>query len=139
MPRKGARPPRAPKVASGQAYGQRQAQTRTLASIPAPSRPAPSQGGGGGPGSGGPVDPAAALNTAATNFQPPALTPLDAPTQRPNEPVTTGLPVGAGAGPEALGDTGEVPVLDKLRAIYRAYPNPDLLELIMRAGGDDGF
>jgi hypothetical protein len=31
------------------------------------------------------------------------LTPLLAPTQRPNEPVTTGAPVGAGSGPEALG------------------------------------
>jgi len=31
------------------------------------------------------------------------LTPLNAPTQRPSEPVTTGSPMGAGAGPEALG------------------------------------
>ena len=31
------------------------------------------------------------------------ITPLSAPTQRPNEPVTTGSPLGAGAGPEALG------------------------------------
>jgi len=31
------------------------------------------------------------------------VTPLSAPTQRPNEPVTTGAPMGAGAGPEALG------------------------------------
>jgi hypothetical protein len=31
------------------------------------------------------------------------VTPLSAPTQRPNEPVTTGSPMGAGAGPEAIG------------------------------------
>jgi hypothetical protein len=31
------------------------------------------------------------------------VTPLTAPTQRPNEPVTAGAPMGAGAGPEALG------------------------------------
>ena len=31
------------------------------------------------------------------------VTPLNAPTQRPNEPVTTGSPMGPGAGPEALG------------------------------------
>jgi hypothetical protein len=32
-----------------------------------------------------------------------AVTPLYAPSQRPNEPVTTGIPMGAGAGPEVLG------------------------------------
>ena len=31
------------------------------------------------------------------------VTPLSAPTQRPNEPVTAGSPLGAGPGPEALG------------------------------------
>lgn len=31
------------------------------------------------------------------------ITPLYAATQRPEEPVTTGIPLGAGAGPEVLG------------------------------------
>ena len=31
------------------------------------------------------------------------VTPLYAPTQRPDEPITTGIPMGAGAGPEVLG------------------------------------
>lgn len=31
------------------------------------------------------------------------IVPLTAPTQRPNEPVTTGSPLGPGAGPEILG------------------------------------
>jgi hypothetical protein len=31
---------------------------------------------------------------------------LYAPTQNPNEPVTTGIAMGAGAGPEALAMTG---------------------------------
>jgi len=30
------------------------------------------------------------------------ITPLNAPTQRPGEPITTGIALGAGAGPEAL-------------------------------------
>ena len=30
------------------------------------------------------------------------VTPLFAPSQRPNEPITTGISMGAGAGPEAL-------------------------------------
>jgi hypothetical protein len=32
-----------------------------------------------------------------------AVTPLYAPTQRPDEPVTAGIPMGAGPGPEILG------------------------------------
>ena len=32
-----------------------------------------------------------------------AVTPLYAPTQRPEEPVTAGIPMGAGPGPEVLG------------------------------------
>lgn len=32
----------------------------------------------------------------------PQATPLTAPSQRPDEPVTTGVPIGPGAGPEAL-------------------------------------
>lgn len=32
----------------------------------------------------------------------PQVTPLTAPTSNPNEPITTGIPMGPGAGPEAL-------------------------------------
>ena len=54
-------------------------------------------------------DVAGATNTAvrqaaersAVNPQE-ALTPLFAPSQRPNEPITTGIGIGPGAGPEAL-------------------------------------
>ena len=31
------------------------------------------------------------------------ITPLYAPTQRPDEPITTGIPMGPGAGPEVMG------------------------------------
>jgi hypothetical protein len=31
------------------------------------------------------------------------VTPLYAPSQRPDEPITTGIPMGPGAGPEVLG------------------------------------
>lgn len=34
--------------------------------------------------------------------QPEQVTPLDAPSDRPHEPVTTGLPSGAGAGPDMM-------------------------------------
>lgn len=35
--------------------------------------------------------------------QMPSVTPLDAPTSRPDEPVTAGSPSGPGAGPESIG------------------------------------
>jgi len=44
--------------------------------------------------------PAATMQGAAA--QEPVV-PLYAPTQRPNEPITAGIPLGAGPGPEALG------------------------------------
>ena len=50
---------------------------------------------------------ATAVNQAASapmqNAPAQTLTPLNAPTQRPNEPVTTGLSSGPGAGPNILG------------------------------------
>lgn len=64
---------------------------------------------------------------------PQPVTPLDAPSQRPNEPITHGLPVGPGAGPEALGLTPDP--LSELRAIYQAYPSNELLGLILDESG----
>lgn len=55
--------------------------------------------------------------------QPGELIPLDAPSQRPNEPVTAGLTRGAGPGPEIL---NPMPVQDDalydLRALFAQYP-----------------
>lgn len=42
---------------------------------------------------------------SAPSMQMPEVTGLGAPTQRPTEPLTAGLPIGPGAGPEALGRT----------------------------------
>jgi len=54
-----------------------------------------------------------------------------AQTQRPSEPVTSGLPFGPGVGPTA-------PVSDDpdmlLRAIYSVYPDPLLLRLLGNKG-----
>lgn len=47
--------------------------------------------------------PSAAQAGPAAGVDPSGLTPLDAPTGRPNEPVTSGAPAGAGVGPEAIG------------------------------------
>jgi len=47
-------------------------------------------------------DIAGAPTSAQPTIKPEPLTPLFAPTQRPDVPITTGLPMGEGAGPEAL-------------------------------------
>lgn len=48
-----------------------------------------------------PVSMPSAASMGGMNLPP--ITPLTAPTERPNEPLTTGLPFGPGAGPEVLG------------------------------------
>jgi hypothetical protein len=44
-----------------------------------------------------------AAPTPAAGVDPSGLVPLDAPTGRPDEPVTAGAPAGPGVGPEAIG------------------------------------
>lgn len=61
----------------------------------------------------------------------PQLVPLDAPTARPDEPVTAGLTQGPGPGPEALG-AAPAPddTLSRLKVLFTAHPNDDLGRLI---------
>ena len=42
-------------------------------------------------------------NSPAAQGAPSQVVPFDAPTQRPNEPITTGVDIGPGAGSEVLG------------------------------------
>lgn len=63
------------------------------------------------------------------------IVPLNAPTQRPNEPITAGLPMGPGPGPEALAPIAMAPgsredLALRVRAIASRYPNPVLFALI---------
>ncbi len=65
--------------------------------------------------------------------KPVSVTPLGAPTERPNEPITAGADFGPG--PNALQAgipmaPGADDVLDELRAIFTLYPNSDLASLI---------
>lgn len=82
----------APTEFTGQDYGARKEQVSSQQAVPLQRRP---------PMPSGPSVP---------------VTPLDAPTARPGEPVTTGLPVGLGAGPEALMGGGG----DRLAALRAA-------------------
>lgn len=50
--------------------------------------------------------PTGQVQAAAQAAQPP-ITELYAPTQRPNEPITSGVAVGPGPGPEVMGYTGQ--------------------------------
>lgn len=114
------------KTATGQPYGAAQDQAAAQKAIPLPQQPGPPPGGVSSstapPGSGGP------------SIQPGGLGELHAPTNRPNEPLTAGLPTGAGPGPEAL-NTAQDPTLAFLRGVYAKYPSPDLLTLINEAIG----
>lgn len=69
-----------------------------------------------------------------TETRPAPLTPLLAPTQRPEEPITAGAPFGAGVGPEALGVPMMPNVMDEsvreLRMIAQSFPNTELSDLL---------
>jgi hypothetical protein len=62
--------------------------------------------------------------------------PLDAPTQRPDEPVTDGVPIGPGRSPVEAGipganeDTTTEGILNTLRGILQAYPLPSIAQAI---------
>lgn len=106
-------PPQPVRAASGQQYGKRQQQEQAQRAIPLPQQQVPR------------LDLNAVLQSAQNAPAPAGL--LAGPSDSPDEPVTAGLPFGAGPGPEALGGA---PHVDELRALYQAYPNPDLLALI---------
>lgn len=66
--------------------------------------------------------------------------PLNAPTTRPDEPVTAGVGMGPGPGPVEAGMTPPGPrdlVLEQLKAYFSAHPNPDLGNLIESMMGGD--
>lgn len=112
------------KTVPGQPYGAAQQQREAQQVIPVAGTSAP------GPG---------AVRTAPAAGQQSGSGPLPGslgfvePTGRPGEPVTAGLPVGPGAGPEGLSllqDTEDV--LVQLREAYRLYPTAAVRRLLER-------
>lgn len=70
-------------------------------------------------------------NNTALPPMPGELTPLNAPSAMPNEPVTHGAASGPGAGNEVLmAGGGYSDVGAQLRALYMRFPNPDLRDLL---------
>ncbi len=104
-------------VAAGQPYGERRAQEAAQKAIPLPAAP---------PVPAPPPPPAPGSFGAFTR-----------PTEFPNEPLTAGMPIGPGPGPEAMagiaGLSADDQVLAELKGMYRASPNRDLARLIAYA------
>jgi hypothetical protein len=92
----------------------------------------------------GPNTPSAPSAPSLAAFaEGPAITPLSAPTERPDEPVTQGNPMGPGAGPEILNLPTAIPgqlddAVQALQALYLQNPrNEDvrrILETVEREG-----
>ena len=108
--------PRAKKMqVAGEQYGEQAALSRAQDAVPA------------GP---------AVTNPPPTPFISPEEVPnLNAPSARPDEPVTAGMPFGPGSGPNPVGMPTESPLLRQLRAMYAQYPSIHLRRMIEKAGG----
>lgn len=139
-------------VAPGAPYGERQQLTDMQRQMPLPQAapvptppagaPVPSPGGPPSVASGGGMQAAfmSALQAADASRSPEqgGGGGLLAPSARPAEPVTHGLPIGPGAGPEAVGGIGAPssgPNDQILANLYRAYqiaPSEGLRALIER-------
>jgi hypothetical protein len=65
--------------------------------------------------------------------------PIDRPTERPNEPVTAGNPLGAGPGAEILPQPlpadlqpgSKQDLINQVRYIYSKYPSTPVLQLLI--------
>ena len=101
-------------AATGQTYGEAGKQMAAQRAVPM---------------GGAPTDVAP---TATPRPVPGTLGSFTRPTERPTEPITAGAPFGMGPSPVGAGipqPTGDS-ALEELKAIYQAYPNDDLADLI---------
>jgi hypothetical protein len=107
-------------AATGQTYGEAGKQMAAQRAVPM---------------GGAPTDVA---QTATPRPVPGTLGALTRPTERPTEPMTAGAPFGAGPGPSMAGiPTNASPtpgnkqdLVERVRAIYSMYPNPNLMSLM---------
>jgi len=104
-------------VASNQQYGQRLAQQRAQEAVPM----------------GAPPTSVSSPVRKKPRIVPGGLTPLTAPTTRPDEPITAGANFGPGPNSAQAGipmGPSRDDILDELRVILTTYPNSDLALLI---------
>lgn len=101
----------------GQTYGEATKQRRSVQAVPTGAAPTQQR-----------------AQQAARRATPAAPGSLTAPTARPLEPITAGARFGPGVGPAAAGIPMMPPagdnVIEELKAIYQAYPNDDLADLL---------
>jgi hypothetical protein len=116
--------PLAPAAPAGLAYGQHQAlidsQRQMPMAAPATAAPTPPTAAPPGPSAAPPVLPG-------------SLGAFDRPTERPGEPVTAGLPIGPGPGPEALGPPLGRTFADIIADAATASGSNELAQLAQRA------
>jgi hypothetical protein len=84
--------------------------------------------------------PVSAAQPIRPMVSPGSLTPLTAPTSRPNEPITAGAnfgpgPTAIGAGIPMMPSQGAM-ALDELRQITQMFPTDDLLDLLDTYGNE---
>lgn len=112
----------------GQEYGAAKAQAEAQAAQPLPTSTATAPNLSQLPGGGRAGD---ASQRVPVGPEPGSLPRLSDPTARPNEPITAGMPMGPGPGPEALTAQSFGPEeLSVLRGVFLQYPNEDLRRLI---------
>lgn len=114
------------RMPTGGAYGAGVAAERAQRGAPLPQAQPPNPAGG---------QPAVtprdrmAEALAAAKGMPFEDVPIGARSERPMEPVTAGLPIGRGPGPEVLGRTGAPGVSDTLRMLADATGDQDVAAL----------
>lgn len=104
-------------TAPGQQYGQRAAQAAAQQQLPVAPPPGPASAAPPPTAPNSTPQPQGQSPLAGLLANPPTLhptspepgeSPLTAPSNRPNEPITHGMPMGAGAGPEVLTGIGAI-------------------------------
>jgi hypothetical protein len=120
---------------TGQPYGVRAEQVAAQRAIPMAR---PQTDSVGAPAQGGAAPPATQRASAPSGPLAGQVVPLDAPSARPGEPITAGLSVGAGAGPEVLGPLAGMSndVAAELRAIFARFPTEEMRSLLETLGDD---
>jgi len=109
-------------TATNQQYGMRLAQQKSQQAVPMGE------------------SPVSAPQQTTPTVRPGSLTPLTAPTARPNEPITAGA--NFGPGPTAMGagipmmPSQEAMAIDELRQIAQIFPTDDLLDLLDTYGNE---
>lgn len=104
------------RTAPSGSYGEATASAEAQKALPLPQSAPP------------PMDPMAMASPPPM----PGARPINRPTERPAEPLTAGMAMGAGPGPSAAMPAVD-PVVETLRAAYRAFPNESIAALLEAA------